>query len=116
MKISLTARHFELNDALREHVESRLQGLDRYHQRASRVEVTLTEEKRLKRVEARAFVDGDHDIHAEATANDFKTAVNQLSDKLARQLKRRRDRRVDHQAPRLNEEIPAQEVVGEEES
>lgn len=116
MRISMTARHFEFSDALRRHVESRLTGLDKYHQRTTRVEVTLTEEKREKRVEARAFVDGDHDIHAEATADDFRTAVNRVSEKLARQLKRRRDRRVDHQAPRLNEEITSEEVTEGSES
>jgi putative sigma-54 modulation protein len=111
MKISMTARHFELSDALRGHIESRLTGLDRYNQRMSRVEVTLTEEKRLKRVEARAAVDGDTNIHAEAEAEDFRTAVNRVSDKLARQLKRRRDRQTDHQAPRLGEEIEPQEAL-----
>ncbi|UCC74460.1 MAG: ribosome-associated translation inhibitor RaiA [Gemmatimonadota bacterium] len=116
MKINLTARRFELSDALRRHVEEQLARLDRYHNRTSRVEITLTEEKREKRVEARAFVDGDYDIHAEASAEDFRTAVNRLSEKLARQLKRRRDRRVDHQAPRLNEEIPAQETTEGSES
>ena len=116
MKINLTARRFELSDALRRHCEDQLSRLDRYHQRTSRVEVTLTEEKREKRVEARAFVDGDYDIHAEAVAGDFRTAVNRLSEKLARQLKRRRDRRVNHKAPRLNEEIPAEEAAEGSES
>jgi len=107
MDITITARHFELNDALRKHVENRFTGLDRYNQRMSRVEVTLTEEKRERRVEARAAVDGDVDVHAEASAEDFRAAVNRVSEKLARQLKRRRDRRTDHQAPRLGEEIEA---------
>ena len=111
MKISMTARHFELSDALRTHVESRLAGLSRYNQRMSRVEVTLAEEKREKRVEARAAVDGDVNIHAEATAEDFRVAVDRVSDKLARQLKRRRDRRTDHQAPRLGEEIQPEEAL-----
>ncbi len=111
MKISMTARHFELNETLRQYVESRLSGLERYNPRASRVEITLTEEKREKRAEARAAVDGDIDIHAEATAEDFRSAVNKLSDKLARQLKRRRDRRTDHQAPRLGEEIEPEEAL-----
>jgi putative sigma-54 modulation protein len=109
MKVSLTARHFELSDSLRDHVESRFSGLERYHQRASRVDVTLTQEKREKRVEVRAFVDGDYDIFAEAVADDFRTAVNRVSDKLTRQLKRRRDRMVDHQARRLNDEIQIEE-------
>ncbi|UCF20491.1 MAG: ribosome-associated translation inhibitor RaiA [Gemmatimonadota bacterium] len=108
MKISMTARRFELSDALRKYVEDRLSGLSRYNLRMTRVEVTLTEEKREKRAEARAAVDGDVNIHAEATADDFRIAVDRLSDKLARQLKRRRDRRTDHQAPRLGEEIPSQ--------
>jgi ribosomal subunit interface protein len=116
MDISMTARHFELNDSLREHVQSRLGRLDRYNQRMSRLEVTLTDENRQKRVEALAAVDGDVDIHAEAVADDFRTAVNRVSDKLARQLKRRHERRSNHQAPRLNEEIQPQEVVEGSES
>lgn len=116
MDISMTARHFELNDSLREHVQGRFSRLDRYNQRTSRVTVTLTEEKRQKRVEAIAAVDGDVDIHAEAVAEDFRTAVNRVSDKLVRQLKRRHERRRDHQAPRLNEEIQPQEAVEGSES
>ena len=46
MDIAMTARHFELNDSLRQHVQSRFSRLDRYYGRTSRVEVTLTEEKR----------------------------------------------------------------------
>jgi putative sigma-54 modulation protein len=116
MDISMTARHFELNDSLREHVHSRFSRLDRYYGRTSRVEVTLTEERRQKRCEARAAVNGDIDIHAEAVADDFRTAVNRVSDKLARQLKRRSDRRRDHKAPRLNEEIQPEEAVEDSES
>jgi len=116
MDISMTARHFELNDSLREHVQGRFSRLDRYNQRTSRVTITLTEEKRQKRVEAIAAVDGDVDIHAEAVAEDFRTAVNRVSDKLVRQLKRRHERRRDHQEPRLNEEIQPQEAVEGSES
>ncbi len=116
MKISMTARHFELSDALRQHVEGRFTGLDKYNHRMSRVEVTLTEEKRQKLVEARAAVDGDIDIHAEAVAEDFRTAVNRVSDKLARQLRRRRKKQTNHKAPRLGQEIVTQEAEAEEDS
>jgi putative sigma-54 modulation protein len=111
MNISMTARHFDMSDALRKHVESRFSRLERFYQRISRLEVTLTDEKREKRVEALAAIDGDVDIHAEAVAGDFRTAVNRVYEKLARQLKRRHDLRRDHQAPRLNEEIEPQEAV-----
>jgi len=111
MNLSMTARHFDMSDALRQHVETRFSRLERFNHRMSRVEVRLTDEKRDKRVEALAAVDGDVDLHAEAVAEDFRTAVNKVSDKLARQLKRRHDLRRNHQAPRLNEEIQPQEVT-----
>ncbi len=115
MKISVTARHFELTEALRDQVEQRLRRLERYHQRISHVDVTLTKEKREKRVEALAGVDGDVGIHAEARASDFGAALGRVSDKLARQLKRRHDRHRDHQAPRLGRDIVPQGVTGGDE-
>lgn len=115
MNISVTARHFVLTEALRDDVEQRLRRLERYHQRVSHVAVTLTEERREKRVEALAGVDGDIDIHAEARATDFRTALGRVSDKLARQLKRRHDRHRDHQAPRLGRDIVPEGTTGGEE-
>ena len=112
MKIGITARHFELGEDLRDHVERRFNRLGRYNRRVSRIEVTLTEEKRERRVEALAFIDRDIDIHAEAAAEDFRVAVNAVTEKLARQLKRRQDRKSDHQGPRLGEEIQADEPQG----
>jgi len=111
MDISITARHFEISDALRQLVDTRLSRLDRFNPRLSTVEVTLTEEKREKRVEAHAGIDGDLDIHAEVVAEDFRAAVNKVSDKLARQLKRQHELRRDHKAPSLNDEILLQESV-----
>jgi putative sigma-54 modulation protein len=112
MNITVTARHFDMSDALRERVERRFARLERFYQRVSRVEVTLTDEARQKRAEARAAIDGDVDVHAEATAHDFRTAVDSVYDKLARQLKRRHDLRRAHQAPRLNEEIAPKGIEG----
>jgi putative sigma-54 modulation protein len=111
MNISITARHFEISDALRELVETRLSRLDRFNSRLSNFEVTLTDEKREKRVEAHAGIDGDVDIHAEAVGEDFRAAVNKVVDKLTRQLKRQHQLRRDHKAPSLNEEILPQEPV-----
>ena len=85
MKISVTARHFELTEALRDQVEQRLRRLERYHQRIS------------------------------PRASDFGTALGRVSDKLARQLKRRHDRHRDHQAPRLGRDIAPQGVTGGDE-
>lgn len=111
MDVMVTARKFELSDSLREFVDRRLRRLERYNGRVVRVEVTLTQEKNRRRVEALAVIEGDVDVHAETTADDFQQAINKASEKLTRQLKRRQDQRSDHQSPRLGRDIEPQEVV-----
>lgn len=118
MQVIIAARHFELTDSLRAHVEEQFGELDRYEPRISRVEVTLLEEKNRRDVEALASVDRGEPLHAEATAGDFRTAIDQARDRLARQLKKQRARHRDHQGPangvprtdaasRLDDEPPA---------
>ena len=114
MDILVTARKFDLNDSLREYVERRLSRLERYDGRLVRVEVTLTQEKNRRRVEALAVIEGDVDVHAETTADQFRQALNKVSEKLTRQIKRRQDQRNDHQAPRLGRDIEPQQVAEEE--
>lgn len=114
MEIKVTARKFELNDSLKEFLEKKLARLSRFNGKISHVDVTLTQEKSGSHVEALAVVGGAQDIHAEATTDDFLTAVNRVSDKLTRQLKRQQDQRRDHQAPRLGRDIVPEETVGQD--
>lgn len=112
MDVLLTARHFDLSDSLREYTERRLRRLHKFNGRLSRLEVTLVEEKREKRIEARGSIEGDADVYAEAGGQDFRTAVNRVTGKLERQLKRRHARRREHQGPRLGEDIPPAPDLG----
>ena len=111
MEILVTARKFELDDSLREHVHRRLGRLERFNSKLARVEVALTDEKHGRQVEALAVLDRDVDLHAEAIAEDFRTAINKVSDRLMRQLKRRHQLNSDHQAPRLGRDIEPNETV-----
>lgn len=99
MQIIIAARHFDVSDALRQHVEQEFGSLDKFHPRISRVEVTLLEEKNRRDVEVLASVDGGGTFHADAQAGDFRTAIDRARDRLARQLKKQRSRRKDHQKP-----------------
>ena len=111
MEVSVTARKFELSESLRQFAEERLARLLRYDSRLLRVAVTLTEEKRGRTAEALAAISGDVDVHAEATAEDFRSALHRVSEKLTRQLKRRHDQYRDHQAPRLGRDIEPEEAI-----
>lgn len=99
MQLIVSARHFDLSDALRQHVHEEFGSLDKYESRVSRVEVTLLEEKNRRDVEVLCSVDGSGNVHAEAQAGDFRTAVDQARDRLVRQLKKIRSQHRDHQGP-----------------
>jgi ribosome-associated inhibitor A len=94
MQIIISARHVEVVDSLREHMDERFNRLARFDGEVSRIEVTLSEEK--KRCLAEANVSSRLGlIHAGAEAADLRTAVDRLCEKLSRQLKSRREKARD---------------------
>lgn len=103
MQLILTARHFKLPDDLRGQIEERLDRLERFERRASRAEITLTQEKSGFEAEALVSIDRADRIHARAEAADVRTAIDRLMEKLTVQLRRGHDRHHAHQAPPLDE-------------
>lgn len=99
MQLIVSSRHFDASDALLQHVEEQFGALDKYESRISRIEITLLEEKNRRDVEALCIVEGGENLHADAQAGDFRTAVDQTRDRLARQLKKLRSQHRDHQGP-----------------
>lgn len=98
MQVIISARHFDVSDGLRQLVEERFSRLERFEERIGRVEVTLLEEKNRYEVEGDLSIDGRGSVHAHAEAPDFRTALDQVVAKLARQLKKGRSRYKDHNA------------------
>lgn len=98
MQVIISARHFDVSDALRGLVEERFSRLDRFEERIGRVEVTLLEEKNRYEVEGDLTIDGRGSVHAHAEAADFRTALDKVVAKLARQLKKSRSRYKNHNA------------------
>lgn len=101
MQLIISGRNTEVTDDLRVRIEEQFERLERYEPRASRAEITLWEEKNRCVAEAVLSIDRRPPIHAEAAAEAFRTALDRLHDKLARQLKKERSRRRDHRAPPL---------------
>ncbi|MFO7588176.1 MAG: ribosome-associated translation inhibitor RaiA [Gemmatimonadota bacterium] len=99
MQIIISGRNTEVGDGLRDRIDERFQRLSRFEARASRVEVTLSEEKNRSIAEALMSVDGAGTVFAKAEGDDFRAAVDRLYDKLSRQLRRGRSRRRDHKGP-----------------
>ncbi len=96
MQVIISARHFDVSDARRRLVEERFSRLDRFEERIGRVEVTLLEEKNRYEVEGDLSIDGRGSVHAHAEAADFRTALDKVVAKLARQLKKSRSQYTNH--------------------
>ena len=92
MQIIISGRHVELADNLREHLEERFNRLGRFDENISRIDVTLSEEKKRCLIEANVSTPRGPGIHAGAEATDFRTAIDRLYQKLSRQLKTRREK------------------------
>ena len=103
MQVIISARHTDLDDEVREHIEEQFQKLNRFEPRVSRSKVTLWEEGSVCIVEAVLSIDGRAPVHATAEGDVFRSATDRLFDKLAKQLKRVRARRRDHRGPPLEE-------------
>jgi putative sigma-54 modulation protein len=110
MQIIISGRHVELTDSLRQLIDERLRRLNRFAGGVSRLEVTLSEEKKRCLVEANAVPKRGAAVHASAEATDFRTAVDRLYEKLSRQLKARREKVREHKASTESRVVAAEEA------
>ncbi|HZD04338.1 MAG TPA: ribosome-associated translation inhibitor RaiA [Longimicrobiales bacterium] len=101
MRVQIAARHCDLPDPVRARTEVQIQKLTKYDPRVSSAEVVFEVEKHLKKVEGILSVDRDEPVVAHGEGDEFREAVDQMVDRLARMLRRRRSQRTDHQATRL---------------
>ena len=93
-------RHLEVTPALREYVSNKLERVTRHFDQVVDITVILcvekiSEKERRQRAEVTVHVKGK-DIFAEQSSEDLYAAIDQLVDKLDRQVGRYKDRVQDH--------------------
>jgi putative sigma-54 modulation protein len=99
MQLHVKGKNLEVNDAIRDYAERKLQKLDRRVHESTRVEIELAVEKNpsiaeSQVAEAIVYLKG-HTLRARETAGDMKAAIDELADKLVRQVRDLHDKRVD---------------------
>jgi ribosomal subunit interface protein len=100
MRVTITMRHCDVADTVRERAETLVEKLVKYDPRVSAAELVFGEERHERRVEAVLSVDGDEPAVASGVGDDFTAAVDQLVDRLGKILRRRRSQvRVHHAGP-----------------
>jgi len=93
MKPTITTRHFELNESLRQRTEERLTKLQRFFDRILDARVVVTLEKNRYSAEATVTANGTP-LSSHAVAESDKVALEQALDKLEGQVRRHKDRLI----------------------
>jgi ribosomal subunit interface protein len=99
MEVRITTRRATVGEAFLRKAEERVRKLDRYEPRIQSVALTVDEDRGRVTVEARADVPGAPAMVASSQADTSRAALDQTIQKLQRQLRRRRTKRLDHKAP-----------------
>lgn len=95
MQMNISGHHVEITDALRNYVTSKMEKIDRHSDQITRGEVILTVEKNTQRAEATVHVVGN-DIHAVSESEDMYTAIDNMTDKLDRQIIKHKEKLKGH--------------------
>jgi putative sigma-54 modulation protein len=114
MKTTVTTRHFELNESLKERAEERLHRLSRFFDRILDARVVVSFEKNRYNAEASITANGTP-IASHAVADTDRAALEQVLDKLEAQIRRHKDRLTrKKRRTGTDGDFPAAEVAAEE--
>ncbi|HET6726218.1 MAG TPA: ribosome-associated translation inhibitor RaiA [Gammaproteobacteria bacterium] len=95
MEMNLTGRHVDISPSLRGYVDNKLERLERHFDHATDIHVILSVEKLQHKAEARLNVPGS-ELYADATQEDMYAAIDQLVDKLDRQVRTVKEKKTNH--------------------
>lgn len=95
MNIIVTGRHLEITPALKGYVEKKIIRFDRYLSNISEAIVTLYVEKYRHKAEVLLKVNGVL-IQAEGITGDVYASIDEVAEKLERQIKKYKEKLVSH--------------------
>ncbi|MCC6155221.1 MAG: ribosome-associated translation inhibitor RaiA [Candidatus Hydrogenedentes bacterium] len=92
MRVAIAARHLDLTDALRSHVESRLDKVRHHFDRVIDVDVVLSVEKHRHTADVTVHANGIR-MHGKETSQDMYTSVDTAVGKIDKQILKFKDRK-----------------------
>jgi putative sigma-54 modulation protein len=97
MQLSVTGHHVEITPALRSYVDKKLERLLRHSGHVIDAHCVLTVEKLMQRAEATLHLRGET-VHALAEDENMYAAIDALTDKLERLVRKHKEKITDHHA------------------
>lgn len=95
MQVTISSPRCTVPEPVLQLADKQFRKLQRYEPRLQSADLRFDLDHGLHRVEARLSVAGAPLIVGHGTGESFRTAVDRVIDRLSRQLRRRRERRID---------------------
>lgn len=96
MQVNISGHHVEVTEALRDYVTKRFERLGAHFDHITNAQVTLSIEKQVMKAEAILHTRGA-EINATSEDPDMYAAIDGLSDKLDRQLNKKKGKNLDRE-------------------
>ncbi len=97
MQITVTGLHVDVTSSMRNYVEKKFERINRHFDSVLDVHCVLSVEKLTHKAEATLHLSGGN-IHAVASDEDMYAAIDSLTDKLDRCVRKHKEKRTDHHA------------------
>lgn len=91
MQLSVTGRHIQITDSMKQYAEDKAGKLTRFYDRIESINVILDHESLKFRVEMVVRADHKHTFVGQEDADDFHAAVDVACDKIGRQLTKHKE-------------------------
>lgn len=95
MQMNITGHHVDLTDALTEYVNTKFKKLERFFDHITNTHVVLKVEKLDQIAEATLHVN-QGEIHASSQSENMYSSIDDLVDKLTRQLNKHKEKLSSH--------------------
>ncbi|MFV0575192.1 MAG: ribosome hibernation promoting factor [Vibrio sp.] len=95
MQINITGHHVDLTDSLTEYVNTKFQKLERFFDHINNSHVVLRVEKIQQIAEATLHIN-QGEIHASSQSDNMYASIDELVDKLSRQLNKHKEKLSSH--------------------
>jgi len=95
MQVSVTGRHVEVTEAMKQHVEDKISKIKRHFDHVTDIHVILTVEKLEQKAEATVQISGAK-LFADDVQEDMYAAIDNMVDKLDRQIIKHKEKTRSH--------------------
>ena len=100
MQITVTGRHMDITDPIRQYAEQKTEKLPRYYDRIRRIEIIVDKhDAKEHKLELIAHVNGHDPFIATAHSSDLYACIDDVTAKIERQLHDHKEKMRNHKHP-----------------